>query len=107
MTSVNLDGDFTEPEFSRHLFVHEPRRHKRHDLSFARSERLETLAEFGKRLVTIPSLAIPFDRVRDGIEHVLIAERLCQEIDSSSLHGPDGHRNVSMGCHHDNRNMNV
>ena len=49
VTSMDLDGDLTQPEFSRHLFVHEPGRNKRHDLSFARREQLETLAQFGKR----------------------------------------------------------
>src|SRR5271166_4004933 len=82
VTAVNLDGDFTQPEFSRHLFVHEPSRHKRHDLPFAWRERVETLAQFGERFVAIPSLAVPFDRLRDGIEHILIAERLRQEVDS-------------------------
>ena len=37
---MDLDGDFTEPEFSRYLFIHQARRDKRHDLPFARRERL-------------------------------------------------------------------
>ena len=41
VTSMGLDCDFTQPEFSRHLFIHEPRGDKRHDLPLARAQRLE------------------------------------------------------------------
>ena len=50
VTSMDLDGDFAEPEFSRCLFIHQARGDKRHDLPFARRERLEPPAEFGKLL---------------------------------------------------------
>src|SRR3984885_13539701 len=107
MTPMDLDGDFTQPEFSRHLFVHEPCRDKRHDFSFAWRKRFKTLAEFRKPLVAIPSLPVPFDRLRDSIAHVLIAERLRQKIDSSSFHSPDGHGDAAMASHHDDGDMNV
>jgi hypothetical protein len=44
VTAMDLDRDLAQPEFSRHLFVHESSGHKRHDLPFARRERFETLA---------------------------------------------------------------
>ena len=57
-------------------------------------------------LVRLAPLSIPVDRRHYGIEHVLITKRLGQEIDRSSLHGPDGHRNVAMAGHEDNWNVN-
>jgi hypothetical protein len=107
MTSMDLDGDFTEPEFRRHLFVHQARRDKPHDFPFARRERLEQPAEFGKRLFAIASRPVPFDRLRNGIEHVLMAKWLRQEIDRSCFHSLDGHGDVSVARHHDDWDVNV
>jgi len=104
---MDLDGDFTEPDFRRHLLIHQPRGDKRHDLPFARRELLEQSPQLGKRLFAVASFAVPFDRLCDGVEHVLMAKRLCQEIDRSCFHSPDGHRDVSMTRYHDNGDMNV
>ena len=104
---MDLDGDFAEPEFSRYLFIHQARRDKRHDLPFARRERLEQPAEFGKRLFAIASLPVPFDRLRNGIEHVLMAKRLRQEIDRSCFHSPHRHGDVSVARYHDNGDVNI
>src|ERR1700758_5542827 len=61
VTSMDLDGDFTEPKLPCHLFVHQSGGDKRHDFPLARRERLEQSAQFGKRLFGITSLAVPFD----------------------------------------------
>ena len=58
-------------------------------------------------LVGFASLAIPFNRHRHSVQHVLVAKRLGQEIDRSALHRPDGHRNVAMAGHEDDWNLNV
>src|SRR5271165_2239201 len=107
MTPMDLDGYFTEPKFSRHLFVHQTCGDERHDLPFAGRERLEHAPEFGKRLFAVTPFAVPFDGLRNGVEHVLLAKRLRQEIDRPCFHSPDGHRDVSMARYHDNGNVNV
>src|SRR3977135_1661327 len=53
---------------------------------------------------------IASDRVRlrrDGIQHVLVPKRFDQEIDSSSLHGPDGRRNIAMAGHENDWDVNI
>jgi hypothetical protein len=53
------------------------------------------------------SLPIAFDRHRYGIQHFLLAEGLAQEIDRSSLHGHDRHRDIAMAGHENDWNVNV
>ena len=63
--------------------------------------------EFGKQLLAIASLPVPFDRLRNGIQHVLLAKRLRQEIDRSCFHSPDRHGDVSVARYHDNGDVNI
>src|SRR5207245_10546334 len=39
---------------------------------------------------------VALDRAADGVEEVLLAERLRQELHGAGLHGLDGHRDVAM-----------
>src|SRR4029450_11507484 len=39
---------------------------------------------------------IALDRGRDGIQKILIAKRLSEEIDGTGLHRPHGHGNIAM-----------
>jgi hypothetical protein len=55
----------------------------------------------------VASLPIAFDCGRDGIQHVLVPKRFDQEIDSSSLHGPDGRRNIAMAGHENDWDVNI
>jgi hypothetical protein len=52
-----------------------------------------------KPVVIFGSLPVAFDSHRYGIQHFLLAEGLAQEIDGSSLHGHDRHRDIAMAGH--------
>ena len=41
------------------------------------------------------------------IQQILVAERLGEELDGSGLHGPHGHRDVTVGANKDDRNINL
>jgi hypothetical protein len=75
----------------------------------SRSRGVRSLEETAssRHLVRFELLAIPFNRRHHRIQHILVAKRLGQEIDRPALQGPDGHRNVALACHEDDRNVNV
>src|SRR5262249_4808311 len=50
---------------------------------------------------------IELDRSRNGIQKILIAKRLGEEIDSAGLHGPYRHGYISMSRNEHDRNANI
>src|ERR1700733_8999294 len=104
---MDLDGDIGKSEFGCYLFVHEARRYQSQNFPLAGSQSLEVALQVRGDLVGLASLTIPLDRRHHSVQHLLVAKWFSQEIDRSALHGPDGHRNVAMAGHKDDRNMNV
>src|ERR1700722_18371992 len=58
-------------------------------------------------LVSFAPLPIPSNRRHHSVQHFLLAKRLGQKIDRSTLHGPDSHRDVAMTSHEDDWNVDV
>src|SRR5215475_3757792 len=48
------------------------------------------------RIFMFTPLLVALNRSRDGIQKVLVAKRLGEEIDCAGLHGAHGHRNIAM-----------
>ena len=107
MSPMDLHGNLGKPKFGCYLLVHQAGRHQCHNLPLASTQGLKKGPHIRDDPVGLTPLPIVFDRLHDSVEHVLIAKRLGQEIDRSSLHGPDAHRDVAMAGHEDNWNVNV
>jgi hypothetical protein len=86
MPAVDLDGDQAQPRLGGNLLVHQSGSHQGHDLPLAGRQSIEQDPDVGQRLLTFPALAVMLDGVPDGIEHVLVAKWLGQEVDGPSLH---------------------
>src|SRR3984957_11165623 len=106
MPPMNLHGNLGKSKFGCYLFIHETGRYRSQNLPLAGGQGLKQRLQVRDCLVRLAPLSIPLDRRHYGIEHVLITKRLGQEIDRSSLHSPDGHRNVAVARHEDNWNVN-
>src|SRR5262245_3264148 len=78
-----------------------------HDLTLTGAERVETLSECSQSPITLPSSAIAGESGFDGLNEVLITERLCQELDGTALHRLHGHRDVGVRCDKDNRHLPI
>src|SRR6266481_3279207 len=105
LTSVGLYRDLADVELATDLFIQQPGGYQRHDLPFARSERLVTVPEGPYlRLATKCGLAA-LDGVSDGTQQHIVAEWLRQELDSARLHGLDGHRYVTVTRNEDDRHV--
>src|SRR5262244_292124 len=61
----------------------------------------------GHRIVMFTPFLIALDRSRNGIQKILIAKRLGEEIDSAGLHGPHRHGYISMSRNEHDRNANI
>src|SRR5207245_3975892 len=70
-------------------------------------ERLEARPQRGDCLFVLQPCAISCKAQLDGVQQVLIAERLGQELDRSSLYRLDGHRDVPVSGDKDDRNVNI
>jgi hypothetical protein len=55
----------------------------------------------------VAAFLITLERPDHGIQDILVAERFGQEVDGSSLHRLDRHRDVAVTRHEDDRNANV
>src|SRR5215831_14597799 len=99
VATMSLYRDLLDAEFASDLLVHQAGGHESHHLQLARGQSLKMRPKIRELpLGRSPSTVAP-ERGHHGIEHVLIAERLDQEIHGSSLHGPDRHWNVAVGGH--------
>src|SRR5208337_3423418 len=55
------------------------------------------LSQLSHFALLLTSRTIPFKRLLNRIQQILIVERLSQKLYRTGLHGPDGHRDVSVG----------
>src|SRR5262245_31226396 len=80
MLAVDLDRGLARTQFSSNLLVEEPSRHERHHFPLAwRQPSISTAqrCDLGSLLARI---AVTFDRLLNGVEQLLITERLGQEL---------------------------
>src|ERR1700737_3404023 len=107
VSTVDLHGNLSKTNLGCYLFVHEAGSDQSQNLPLAGGQGLKKGLQVRDDLADFAPLPVPFNRRHHRIQHVLIAKRLGQEIDSSALHGPDGHRNIAMAGHEDDWNVNV
>jgi hypothetical protein len=101
IAAVDLDRDLAEADQGGDLLVHQAGGDMAHHLALARRQGLVLGADvaLGRGFGTV--LGIALERRRHGIEHVLVAKRLGEEIDRAGLHGAHRHRNVAVAGHED------
>src|SRR5262245_49788342 len=104
---MDLDSDLAKTEGTGDLLIHQARRDQRHDLVFASGQPFERLAQGPIRLVSLSGVFVVPEGCSYGIQHVLIAKRLGQEVDGTRLHGAHRHRYVAMPGHEDDRDADI
>jgi hypothetical protein len=100
---VDLDGDLAGADFPSDLLVHESASGQRHHLAFARHQRGIARLERKPGIAARAARAVALQRMADGVEQFLFAERLGQEIDGTAFHRAHGHRDVAEAGHEDDR----
>jgi hypothetical protein len=107
LATVDPYGNLADADVAGNLLIHAALHDLTHYLAFARGQRLEALSKRGQRRFFLASGTVTCKTELDRIEQVLIAERLRQKLDRSSLHGLNRHGNVAVPGDEDNRQMNV
>src|SRR6516164_143415 len=107
MTAVNLYRDLAHADLAGHLLVHQSGSDEGHHLELARREHFELGLELGHAFFLLPPLAVALQRIGDGIQEILIAERLGEEIDGARLHRSYRHGDIAMGGDEDDRDLDI
>jgi hypothetical protein len=100
--AVNFDCGLAGPQFRTYLLVEQSGNHALHHFSLSRSERSKATAQFFKRCPLIASFAVPFERLLNRIEQILVAERLGQKLHGPGFHRANAHRDIAMASDEDN-----
>src|SRR5438132_10349796 len=107
MTAMNLHGDFGHTDLSRNLLAQQSAGDQGYYLALARRQGREPRPDVGDLLLVVTPRLVPLDCRGDGIEKVLIAKRLQEEIDGAGFHGAHRHGDVSMSRDENYRYSNV
>ncbi|MGF6870861.1 hypothetical protein OKW35_000315 [Paraburkholderia sp. MM5477-R1] len=98
-------GDFAKIHLRGNLFVHQAGHHESDYLSLPRCQRAVAGPKRRDGLLGRAARRIARQRIRDCVQHVLIAKGLGKKVERSRFHGLDGHFHVAMACHEQNRHL--
>src|SRR6516162_67102 len=107
LAAMDFYGDLADADIEGDLLVETAGHHQGHDFALAGGERLKPRPQRGDCLFVLQPCAIAREAQLDRVQQVLIAERLGQELDRSSLYRLDGHWDVAVSGDEDDRNLNV
>src|SRR6266568_7421898 len=93
---MDLHRIFGDAQIAGYLFAKATTRNLNHDLALPRAQRLEPLFEGSQCLFILLPGPIARQTELNGVEEVLIAERLRKELNGTTLHRLHRHRDVAV-----------
>src|SRR6202140_4392220 len=93
---MHLHGGFGKADIARNLFAKAAVRDLNHDLALPGAQRLEAFPERGQSFLILPPSAITIEADLNGVEELLITERLRKELNGTTLHCLHRHRDVAV-----------
>jgi hypothetical protein len=93
---VNFDGALTNTQIISNDFVRLACNNEVEYFALAICEACKSLSNFGVRLLFLTSFLVSLQCLVNPVKQVLVAERLLNEIDSTFLHGVDGHWHIAV-----------
>ena len=107
LAAMDFHRCLTSSNFAGYLFVGPTRNNQRQHFPFARCQRFKAFPQGGNFGFLRTSGPVSVHRSLNGIQQILITERLGKEFNRSHLHGSHSHLNISMGSNEDDGNVNV
>ena len=107
LPAVHLHHDFAGAQFGRDLLVEPAGDDEPHHLPLPRGQPVIALAQRRQRRTPAPGHPVTLQGVLHGVEQVLVAEGLGEELHRPGLHGPHRHRDVAIARDEDNRQVNL
>ena len=95
--AMHLHRGFGNADIAGNLFAKAAVRDLNHDLALPGAQRLEAFPEGGQSLFILPPSTIAREAELNGVEEILITERLCQELNGTALHRLHRHRECRRG----------
>src|SRR5262245_34457861 len=105
MAAMHLHRGFGDADIVGNLLAEATAHDLYHDFPLAGAQRCEALPEGGQDFFALPPCAIAGEPELNGLEEILIAERLRQELDGATLHRLHRHRNVAVAGDEDEREV--
>ena len=96
MPSLLLHSRLARAQLGGDLLVEQTGHDPRQDVPLAWGEGRVAAAQLGPLRAVRAHRPVALDRAADGVEEVLLAERLRQELHGAGLHGLDRHGDVAM-----------
>src|SRR5258706_5562095 len=107
MAAMHLHGRFSDADIASDLLVQTSPRNLNQDLALPRNKRVKTLLQADHDLLVFPPHAIARKANFNGVEQILIAERLRQELNSPALHRTYRHRDVAVTSDEDHWELSI
>ena len=104
---MHLHCGFGNADISRNLFAKAAVHDLNHDLALPGAERLEAFPEGGQSFFILPPGTIASEAELNGVEELLITERLRKELNGTTLHRLHRHRDVAVPCDEDDWEFSV
>src|SRR3954451_9355459 len=102
---MNFYRDFAYAEIGCDLLVDPPGRDECHDLAFTRRQCFKTTFQLCRSSFLLKPRSMMGMAELNRFKQILLSERLCQELDCSSLHRLHRHWDVTMSGDEDNRQV--
>jgi hypothetical protein len=94
---------FARPQVRGDLLVEETSDDQLHHVPLAGGQGVIPLAQLGQCRPLVPPHTVTLQCLLDGIEEILVAEGLGQELHRPGFHGPHGHGDVPIAREEDDR----
>src|SRR5208282_2215965 len=107
IAAMHFHRTFGDTDVARNLLAEAALRDLNHDLPLAGCQGFETRPERLHAVLMLAAGAISIQAYRDGVEKVLVPERLQEELYRAALHRLHGHRDVAVSRDEDDRELFV
>src|SRR5438874_8984084 len=107
LAAVSFDGDLTNTELARNLFIQPSGDDQFHDFAFAAAERLVAFSERAHLGLVTEYGTTSLEGLPDGAQQRVVAEWLGQEVDRPTFHGAYGRLHIAMARDEDDRHVDA
>src|ERR1700739_2218166 len=107
MAAMDLHGNFARPEFRSYLFVKHSRHNQGHNFTLTHGERRIALPHLREVTLVLARLPVAIQCLMNGIQQVLVAEWLGQELHSAGFHSLHGHGDIAVPSDENDRDLDA
>src|SRR5258706_4345113 len=107
LAAMDFDSFLADAKFESNLFVKHAGDHQHHHFSLSRRQRIETRTQVREFSAVFSGTLIATNRERNGVEQILIAERLGEKLYRAGLHRLYRHRYIAVAGDKDDGIVNA